>query len=112
MINNTVVLPPNSVTTLWGGKSLPVQTDVAPPTAVAPEKLIVYPNPASDILYVGFPENSKEISIYDLSGRELLNKQITTLESGYVISLDISSLYDGYYIVGVDGKMFDRFIKK
>ena len=78
LINNTVVLPPNSVTTLWGGKSLPVQTDVAPPTAVAPEKLIVYPNPASDILYVGFPENSKEISIYDISGRELLNKQITT----------------------------------
>jgi O-glycosyl hydrolase len=110
LINNVAVLPPNSVTTLWGGKSLPLETNIIPTLTTVPGKLIVYPNPASNILYVGFPENSKEINIYDISGRVVLNRQIT--ESGYVLSLDISSLNDGYYIVGVDGKMFDKFIKK
>jgi glucuronoarabinoxylan endo-1,4-beta-xylanase len=111
LIDNVAVLPPNSLTTIWGGKELPTDTKVAQSIAIAPEKLILYPNPASTTLYVGFPENSKEINIYDLSGRVVLSQQITQPE-GYVIPLNISSLNQGYYIIGVDGKMFDKFIKE
>jgi len=69
----------------------------------------IYPNPAHTILFVKGIDQNSMISIYDLTGRRLINKQIVDN------MIDISSLANGIYIIKIKGESFIktiRFIKK
>ena len=64
----------------------------------------VYPNPASDFIFIDLNESS-EISIFDLLGNEVLH----TITNGKV---DVSSLTNGIYFLNVDGKTAKLMINK
>lgn len=59
-------------------------------------KVSVFPNPANDVIFVKYAEGA-QLNIYDLAGKQLLGKIISS-EQG---SLNISELNKGMYIVSV-----------
>jgi len=79
----------------------------------ASERLIVFPNPASDQLNVVLPANSKFISahILDGSGKLVLQKQMGSGSSK--LELDIRSLSPGWYILQLKGEKVieQKFLK-
>lgn len=58
----------------------------------------IYPNPASDVIVVKANQNLKEVQLFDLTGKLLL--QETVLGSDHII-LNISTLSNGIYFVKV-----------
>lgn len=83
------------------------------PVGIADRNLVnisVYPNPASDRLFIENAENLKSVSIYNINGR-------TMLSSDQVVrSIDLTDFSAGLYMfraVGVDGKQYQaKFIVK
>lgn len=66
----------------------------------------IYPNPASDILYFkGVDDINKTISIFDASGKKLLNFETNKNE------IDISDLPKGIYFIEFNKKQYFRFLK-
>ena len=67
----------------------------------ANDKLSLFPNPAINKLNIIFPDEkeSLQLSIYDISGKEVLEKQFTKN-----LCLDVGILPRGVYIVRVRGK--------
>ncbi len=61
-------------------------------------KYPLYPNPATDILYIDFPENNEKLNIlvYDIYGRVV--KYITGLKSHFI---SVSDIDNGFYIVEI-----------
>lgn len=70
----------------------------------------VYPNPATDALFVIIKGNKEEkAEIYNMEGRKVLETTIGTSKS----KIDISSLPSGNYILNVKGiDLSSKFIKK
>lgn len=70
----------------------------------------VYPNPATDALFVILKGNKEEkAEIYNMEGRKVLETTIGTSKS----KIDISSLPSGNYILNVKGiDLSSKFIKK
>ena len=65
-----------------------------------PDKLIVYPNPASNNLYVNnIPNNIEFINIINIEGKEVLKTKAAN-------SIDISSLSKGIYVIKFNGSDF------
>ncbi|TDX84507.1 T9SS type A sorting domain-containing protein [Epilithonimonas xixisoli] len=79
--------------------------------------LKVYPNPVTDFLFADVKSlNGKEItiSVYDLSGK-LVKKQMVNANSGSKISINLSGLLAGNYVVKYKSQNFSesvRIIKK
>jgi hypothetical protein len=70
-------------------------------------ELLVYPNPANNILYVGFPEQAI-LKLYSLYGNLLLKDRII---DGEITEINISMLLPGFYFIEVStGNVI--FIKK
>ena len=70
--------------------------------------LSVYPNPTSDIVYIDGNYTQLKVIVYDILGKQLMNKSITN-------SIDISHLGNGVYILQLsDGvkQTTQRIIKK
>ena len=61
----------------------------------------VYPNPAQQTLYIQSSQEIERISVYDISGRELLTKTESAL---FGQSIDVSGLANGIYLVKVKTK--------
>lgn len=59
------------------------------------KNLIAYPNPTSNLLYVN-GKNITEITLFDLSGKQVLHKKTSTTDN---VSLDVSSLSTGMYLL-------------
>jgi hypothetical protein len=81
-------------------------SDVFPYTPVGinvitePEEIYIYPNPSQGVFHINFAEGRfKEISITDLTGREILRKQIRA--SGEKI--DLNEQPAGIYIMKLNG---------
>jgi hypothetical protein len=76
---------------------------------ISENAIFVYPNPANNSLFAnGFNESTK-ISIYDSSGRVLINKQIFSNQ------IDISSFQQGIYTIKIenaDGMVTRKFVKQ
>ena len=71
--------------------------------------ILVYPNPVKNNLFVNGLANNSKISIYDLSGKLLFNKQITNNQ------IDISSFQSGVYTVKIEtskGIVTKKFVKQ
>ncbi|VFA42821.1 T9SS type A sorting domain-containing protein [Chryseobacterium indologenes] len=62
---------------------------------VKQDKVIVYPNPTADYvtLQISLKENSREVSVYDLSGKLIMQKEINNNR------IDLSSLLKGVYLL-------------
>lgn len=74
-------------------------------------KMVVYPNPASDVLNISINNSSfknSSISIYNISGNEVLSSTMM----GTSTQLNIESLSNGVYFVKVKNENgFDRTVK-
>ena len=65
-----------------------------------PDDLVVYPNPASNNLYVNnIPENTESINIINIEGKTVLNISATSV-------IDISKLSKGLYVIKFNGSEF------
>jgi len=65
-----------------------------------PDKLMVYPNPASNNLYINnIPNNIEFINIINIEGKEVLKTKAAN-------SIDISSLSKGIYVIKFNGSDF------
>lgn len=71
--------------------------------------LIVYPNPATDVLYVNGLEKTMNYNIVDLSGRVLMQGNVNAQEA----SINLENLANGYYIINFEnGKNHKLVIQK
>lgn len=59
-------------------------------------KIVLYPNPASEKFYINNLEGEASVSVYDISGRIVFNKNIQNNEA-----LSVSELNKGIYIVEI-----------
>lgn len=64
--------------------------------------ITMYPNPVVDILMIASDTQLSEISVYDLSGKQMIKEVGTTNKT----QIDMRSLTTGIYFVRVDGKHF------
>lgn len=70
-------------------------------------KLKIYPNPATNVLNVEIDENINQISVFDITGKQLI--------TGTSSQLDLSNLKSGMYIlkINTDSKTIStKFVKK
>ena len=67
--------------------------NVSTETPNAYQSALVYPNPTTERLYVASGLVEYQMTIYDLSGKEVLSKT----KAGY--NVDVASLEDGYYVI-------------
>jgi pimeloyl-ACP methyl ester carboxylesterase len=61
------------------------------------DRLKIYPNPASDYLYIDFESQNAQLFIYDVNGRQLVNETLNLSDS----RIDVSNLPKGNYILTV-----------
>lgn len=93
----------------WGGgkyfqdiDSVKVQTmaTAIKEVATTDSNIELYPNPANKNMVVKFKEsNSKDITIYSLNGKKVLQQKLFSNES-----IDVSTLENGMYFLQLDGK--------
>lgn len=72
--------------------------------SVVPSSVTIYPNPATDNLTIdikGLP-GKKSLMIYDVTGKEMTNKQINTQDENILETIDVSSLAKATYILRLD----------
>ncbi len=68
----------------------------------------IYPNPTKDVLnFEGFDTASIEVVIFDVLGKNVLNKSLNTNET-----LDVSQLVSGIYNITINGTFASKFIKE
>jgi hypothetical protein len=68
----------------------------------------IYPNPTKDVLnFEGFDTASIEVVIFDVLGKNVLNKSLNTNET-----LDVSQLVSGIYNITINGIFASKFIKE
>lgn len=110
----------------WGSNSDYIgidQIDVIPLSGVGISelnnrfKLILYPNPARDLLYIRFDGkiiDNSQFSVYDLQGRKIYSDYFSTPDNAWQ-PLDISFLNSGLYILELHNgqqSYFNKFIKQ
>jgi hypothetical protein len=62
------------------------------------EKAFIYPNPAENVIYINMDNSAESVTcIYNLEGKQLICRQITTEDN----SIDISTLIQGIYIIKI-----------
>lgn len=72
----------------------------------------VYPNPATDIVNLQINQDGKfAVKIYDITGKEVFVKTPEFLTSNSALSLNVSSLSQGVYIISIEGE-HQSFSKK
>ncbi|MEM6261495.1 MAG: T9SS type A sorting domain-containing protein [Bacteroidota bacterium] len=70
-----------------------------------PELLNAYPNPTSDIIYLNISlaeAYSLKVSLFDATGRQVIQTQTEAIEGGNVQQLDLSGLNSGIYLLKVN----------
>ncbi len=74
------------------------------------EAFTLYPNPVSSDMHIQFKEASKGvISITDLSGKEIIQKNI---DNQLNYSIDVSSLTNGLYFITYEDAQGQRSVRK
>lgn len=101
-------LPPNATTSVngHGSRGFATANQVLSNDTFALAGFKMYPNPADELLAIELPADftSVKATIFDITGKEVLRKDLTALEN----KMDVSSLLAGNYIVLVisDDKIF------
>jgi hypothetical protein len=82
---------------------VPCQTGMGIETVLTDEIFTVFPNPADEKINIKFKPKTKgliQISLVDLSSRELINKQFSCNNAtGNIFTLNIEDLDDGIYLL-------------
>lgn len=75
-------------------------------------KLVVYPNPAQNTIQVftGKRDQRSDITVYNMFGHEKMSVKNIQKSSDPIVSVDISSLQNGVYIVKT-GQSVTKFYK-
>lgn len=80
---------------------------------------VIYPNPATNVLNVSFNETNQfedaVITIYDIQGRTITQRKVNQFDLSQVITLDVSGLNSGMYIVNVNqgsSQFATKFVKQ
>ena len=60
------------------------------------DQVTVYPNPVSSMVWIGIPKSIKKLSVINLAGHIILNRDIPT---GTIVNLDVSTLPKGTYLL-------------
>ncbi len=82
-----------------------------PDEVIESSSLLIYPNPAKDVIHLQLNQHYAHLELLDITGRQLSNKMINTTQ----IPVDISSLKSGHYLIrlsGPDGTITKRFFKQ
>lgn len=90
----------NDSTTLTQGFHQPSYVLTAINETFLPGAVMVFPNPATSILYVQFEDIELEnitISLYDITGRSIISSKVST----DIWQIDLSGLANGYYLLTV-----------
>jgi hypothetical protein len=69
----------------------------------------VYPNPTANTLNVKHPANSKILILYDVMGKQILQK---TTSGSSLTELDLKGLPSGVYMLNIDGKKIIRVFRE
>jgi hypothetical protein len=75
--------------------------------------LKVYPNPASDVLYLDFGMSNKlasKITIYNTIGEELIDESRSNSTSA-TMNIDIKSLKQGIYLLKIEMENSVKMVK-
>ena len=68
-------------------------------------EITLFPNPSNDKVNINFistAENNLTITVFDVSGRQIISQQATAIEGQNNLGLDVSQLQTGFYFVQVD----------
>ncbi len=71
------------------------------------ETLRVYPNPASDFLFIASQEEIKAVTLYDLSGKIVLH----STNSGNLDRINIATVPNGIYLLQLSAGATTRYQK-
>ena len=69
-------------------------------------EFLLYPNPVGSELTITAPEGYNIVSVYDASGKRLIQEEIEQ-----ILTLDISSLLTGLYLVKIEGSEEPQLLK-
>lgn len=74
------------------------------------EDVLIYPQPATDMIFIEFDnkEDVNEIRIYDIAGKLILDEVNLEFAGNHILSLDVSSLKSGLYLLEANGGKFCR----
>ena len=88
-----------------GFPHIPSSIDEADLESTLPKDIVIYPNPASNVVHVAFPQNSPDsdfdVKITDLFGREMI---VGKTSGSSLLTIDVSALPAGVYLVEVLSK--------
>ena len=70
-------------------------------------KFKIYPNPATDKIYVSGISDISNVSVYDFNGRKILETELSKVNSG----IDLSNVPFGVYLLKIQDETF-KFVKK
>lgn len=115
LINNTTYYASQTLNGCSGrmspGRLAVTATSVLGLQQFAASEIRLYPNPASNMLTVSYPQNISKIAIYNILGQLVFAKNDDQKE----IKLDISALTSGTYFIKINSENADRiakFVKK
>jgi len=93
----------NSQTSWMPGKSLPLKGETGILKIENP-KILIYPNPAKDVLNIQFSEAFTDLSIriVDLAGKTLFSKNSLNIEKGQIKQINCKNFASGAYLVIVN----------
>ena len=99
---------PNLVNYVFGANFGQAWSATLSNTSVAPETLLVYPNPVKETLYISGIDNEAKIEIYSVLGVKVGEK----ISATYNEAIDVSNLSKGMYVLKVqqEDKSFERKI--
>ena len=81
-------------------------------------KINLYPNPASDKMYLSFnssSSNNAEIFIYDAVGKEVFKEKTKLISGNNIKSIEVKNLDNGIYFMKIkngENQVTQKFIKK
>jgi uncharacterized repeat protein (TIGR01451 family) len=82
--------------------------------AAATIQMTVQPNPASDMVYVSFPQSIvgvAQLSLRSVDGRVVRSKTMPELAAGAVITLDVQNLSAGLYLLELESSGYNSAAK-
>ncbi|WP_445454143.1 T9SS type A sorting domain-containing protein [Flavobacterium sp. 25HG05S-40] len=105
-VGEIVVVPENQTQSSSGIIGILTQTQLEVPELELSDKITVYPNPSTSVIYFQTEVNlgDEKISIFNVSGQLVAQKQITSDNA-----LDLSELSNGIYLIQFTNKNVKSF---
>ena len=79
------------------------------PSALSDDKVVIYPNPVKDMLFINGINEKVKISVFDLCGRLIFTKQLENIQ------IDAGNFPNGLYMIKIEtskGVITQKFVKQ